>query len=214
MKITIVFDNTPPVVNGLKADWGFAALVEIGDKKKILFDTGANGEILLSNMSVLGIDPSTVDEVFISHAHHDHVGGLPLFLQKNNAVKLWVPPSMGKFVNAKETVVVHGPTELHKGIFSTGELEGIEQAMVVETSKGLVLLVGCSHPRMKTILGTASQFGKVYGIVGGLHSTSPRDLKGLGLICATHCTRQKSRIQGLYPQAYLPGGAGSVIEVD
>ena len=214
MKITIVFDNTPPVVNGLKADWGFAALVEVDGGKKILFDTGANGEILLSNMSILGFDPSTIDEVFISHAHHDHVGGLQQFLRINSTVKLWVPPSMHMVRNVKETVVVHGPTELHKGIFSTGELEGIEQSMVVETSKGLVLLVGCSHPQMKTILGTASQFGEVYGIIGGLHSTSPRDLKGLGLICATHCTRQKSRIKALYPQAYIPGGAGRVIEVD
>ena len=214
MKITIVFDNTPPVVNGLIADWGFAALVEVDGGKKILFDTGANGEILLSNMAILGIDPSTIDEVFISHAHHDHVGGLQLFLQKNNAVKLWVPPSMHMIRNAKDISVVHGPVEMQKGIYSTGELDGIEQAMVVETSKGLVLLVGCSHPQMKTILGTASQFGTVYGIVGGLHSTNPLDLKGLGLICATHCTRQKSRIKALYPQAYIPGGAGRVIEVD
>jgi len=29
MKITIVFDNTLSVVNALKADWGFAALVEV-----------------------------------------------------------------------------------------------------------------------------------------------------------------------------------------
>ena len=214
MKITIVFDNTPPIVSGLRADWGFAALVEVDGRKRILFDTGANGEILLSNMAVLGIDPSTIDEVFISHAHHDHTGGLQHFLQENSGVKLWVPPSMHMVRNAKDISVVHGPVEMQKGIYSTGELEGIEQAMVVETDHGLVLLVGCSHPRMKTILETTSQFGLVYGIVGGLHSTNPRDLKGLDLICATHCTRQKSRIKALYPQAFLPGGAGRVIKID
>jgi len=214
MKITIVFDNTPSIVSGLRADWGFAALVEVDERKRILFDTGANGEILLSNMSILGIDPSTVDEVFISHAHHDHTGGLQHFLRENNAVKLWVPPSMRRVRNAREVVVVHGPTEMQKGVYSTGELDGIEQAMVVETDHGIVLLVGCSHPRMKTILGTASQFGNVYGIVGGLHSTKPRDLKGLDLICATHCTRQIPRIKELYPKAYLPGGAGRVIEIE
>ena len=214
MKITIVFDNTPSIVSGLQADWGFAALVEVDERKRILFDTGANGEILLSNMAVLGIDPSTIDEVFISHAHHDHTGGLQHFLRENNGVKLWVPPSMHMVRNAKDISVVHGPVEMQKGIYSTGELDGIELAMIVESEQGSVLLVGCSHPQMKTILETASQFGTVYGIVGGLHRTFPRDLKGLELICATHCTRQKAQIKELYPQAYLSGGAGRVIEID
>jgi len=186
MKITIIYDNMPPLKKGLQADWGFAALVEAGRERKILFDTGANGEILLSNMGILGIEPTSIDEVFISHPHLDHVGGLPRFLDQNNAVKVWVPPSMGEGIYEKETAVVQGPIQIHKGIYSTGELEGIEQSMAVETSSGLVLVVGCSHPRMKNILGSASQFGKVYGIVGGLHSTSPESLKDLGLICAAH----------------------------
>ncbi len=203
----------PPLRKGLRADWGFSALVETGREKAILFDTGADGEILLGNMGMLGITPGSIDEIFISHSHLDHTGGLPRFLVQNSDVKIWVPPSMGKRIYAKEVSVVPGPMQIHPGIYSTGELEGIEQSMAVETSRGLMLVAGCSHPRMEKILESASRFGKVYGIVGGLHGTRPESLHGLELICATHCTRHQAEIKALYPEAYLVGGAGQVIEI-
>jgi len=64
MKITIVYDNTA-FRKGLQADWGFSALIEVKGRK-ILFDTGANGRILLSNMEKLEIDPKEIEDVFIS----------------------------------------------------------------------------------------------------------------------------------------------------
>ena len=51
--ITIIYDNNP-FLKGLQTDWGFACLVEVG-KTKLLFDTGDNGDILLSNMERLKI---------------------------------------------------------------------------------------------------------------------------------------------------------------
>jgi 7,8-dihydropterin-6-yl-methyl-4-(beta-D-ribofuranosyl)aminobenzene 5'-phosphate synthase len=56
-------------------EWGYAALVEV-DGKRILFDTGANPDIVLRNADVLEIDLSTVEDVIISHFHDDHTGGL------------------------------------------------------------------------------------------------------------------------------------------
>jgi len=58
MKITIIYDNTV-FRKDLRADWGFAALVETYGKK-ILFDTGASGSILLANMEKLGYDPAAM----------------------------------------------------------------------------------------------------------------------------------------------------------
>jgi len=55
MKITIIYDNEVSE-EGLEADWGFSCLVEVYGKK-ILFDTGADGSILLGNMEKLDIDP-------------------------------------------------------------------------------------------------------------------------------------------------------------
>lgn len=90
MKVTIVYDNTV-YQKGLKSDWGFSCLAEVEKTPRILFDTGTSGSILLSNMKKLNIDPASIDEVFISHAHFDHVGGLPNFIKANKEVKVYLP---------------------------------------------------------------------------------------------------------------------------
>jgi len=211
MKITIIYDNTA-FRKDLQADWGFSALVEV-NRRKILFDTGANGNILLSNMQKLKIDPKEIEDVFISHPHWDHIGGLSSFLRLNNQVKLWIPSYFPEARNAREVIEVKKPTKLYEEIYSTGELEGIEQSLCVKTEKGIVIIAGCSHPRMEHIIQVASQFGKVYGIIGGLHGTRPESLKNLDLICPTHCTQFKSEINAFYPEKYVEGGAGRVIEI-
>jgi len=211
MKVTIIYDNTSARPD-LQADWGFSAFVETKERK-ILFDTGANGNILLFNMKKLRIDPENIEDVFISHPHLDHIGGLSSFLKLNNKVRLWIPSYFPEAKDAREVIEVKKPTKLYEGIYSTGELEGIEQSLCVETEKGIVIMAGCSHPRMEHILEVASQFGKVYGIIGGLHATKPESLKELDLICPTHCTQYKSEIKALYPEKYVEGGAGKIIEV-
>lgn len=211
MKITIIYDNTSSRPD-LKANWGFSALVEVKGKK-ILFDTGTNGKILLSNMGKLEISPEEIEDIFISHLHWDHTGGLLSFLKLNNNVKCWVPSSFSEAESAKEVIEVKKPAKLYEGIYSTGELERIEQSLCIETEKGIVVIAGCSHPEMEHILQVASGFGEVYGIIGGLHGTNPESLKNLKLICATHCTQYKSEIKSLYPEEYIEGGAGKIIEI-
>ncbi|MEA3442783.1 MAG: MBL fold metallo-hydrolase [Chloroflexota bacterium] len=213
MKITIIYDNTV-YQRGLKSDWGFSSLVEIENTPRILFDSGTNGSILLSNMKKLNIEPASIDEVFISHPHFDHIGGLSDFLKVNPEVKVYVPLSCPKPSRAKETVSVKESLQIHENVFSTGELDGIEQSMAIKTDKGIVIIAGCSHPRMAHILGAASEFGKIYGIIGGLHGFHEFDLfKNLELICPCHCTQFKSEIKSLYPEKCIDGGAGKIIQI-
>jgi len=165
-------------------------------------------------MQKLNINPASIDEVFISHPHFDHVGGLPDFLQVNKDVKVYVPISCPKPSGAKEVVSIEQPHQIHENVFSTGELDGIEQSMAIKTDRGIVVIVGCSHPRMAHILRAASQFGKVYGIIGGLHGFNEFDLfKDFRLICPTHCTQHKAEINSLYPESYIDGGVGKIISV-
>jgi 7,8-dihydropterin-6-yl-methyl-4-(beta-D-ribofuranosyl)aminobenzene 5'-phosphate synthase len=213
MKITVIYDNDA-YKKDLEPDWGFSCLVEVENAPRILFDTGTKGKILLSNMEKLNIDPGSIDEVFISHAHLDHVGGLSDFLGKNNEVKLYVPASFSGPQNVKDLVSVKEAQQIHENIFSTGELRGIEQSLVVKTKKGLVVIVGCSHPGVKNILTAASQFGEPYALIGGLHGFREFDLvKDLKLICPTHCTKFKLEIKSRYPEKCIDGGAGRVIQL-
>ncbi len=212
MRISIIYDNTA-YDNQLREDWGFAAFLETKDKN-ILFDTGANGAILLSNMQKLKISPDEIDTVFISHAHWDHAGGLNDFLKENNNVDLWIPPSF-HFQGSVRKILDHEvPATISKGIHTTGQLEGIEQALCVETSKGVVVIVGCAHPDMKNILHTASRYGQAYAVIGGMHGTNPKSLKEPDLICPTHCTQYKAEMKNLYPEKYMEGGTGRVVEIE
>ncbi|GAI16555.1 unnamed protein product [marine sediment metagenome] len=100
----------PAFRKDLQADWGFACLIEVENTPKILFDTGTDGRILLSNMEKLEIDPALIDEVFISHAHFDHTGGLSEFLNVNKKAKIYIPPSFHGLKN-REVVIIEKPTK-------------------------------------------------------------------------------------------------------
>jgi len=212
MKVNIIYDNTA-FRRDLQSDWGFSALIEVENIPKILLDTGTDGKILLSNMEKLGIDPAQIEEVFISHSHLDHTGGIPEFLKVNQKAKFYVPPSFSG-PKDREVITMKRPTKIHENVFSTGELDGIEQSMGIITDKGVVVIDGCSHPYMGHILDAARQFGKIYGIIGGLHGFSEFELfKDLDLICPAHCTQHKAELKRLYPEKYIEGGAGRIIEI-
>ena len=126
-------------------EWGYSALVE-ADGKKILFDTGANPDIVLKNAAALGIELSDVEDVVISHHHDDHTGGLlslrrTLMLKNPNAMSrvhvsgnIFTPrlkadgsdgngltPLRGPYEATGGHFILHdGPTELAPGVWFTG----------------------------------------------------------------------------------------------
>ena len=212
MRITLIYDNET-VREDLKPDWGFACLVDVPGTPRILFDTGADGQILRTNMTALGIDPSTIAAVFISHGHNDHRGGLSEFLNVNPDVTVYVPAACPEPEATRDVVVVRDPREIYPDVFSTGVLKGIEQSLAVRTEDGVVVIAGCSHPGVKRILRTAAAFGDVTALVGGLHAFRRfAVLQGLRHVCPCHCTRYKAQIQARYPDEYLSGGAGRVLD--
>jgi len=200
MKITIVYDNEANA--GLKSGWGFSCSIEA--KEKILFDTGDNGENLIYNLRQLNIQPESVAAVVISHNHWDHTGGLREFLKFNNNAKVFHPKSFSK------------PTEISPGIHSTGALGGLikEQSLVVNTEKGNLVITGCAHPGLETIIEKARQLGVIFGIVGGFHGFSKlEELDGIELIAPCHCTQYKQEIKQKYPTQFREIKAGSVIKI-
>lgn len=212
MKLTIVYDNEAAQA-GLEADWGFSCLVE-ANGRRLLFDTGGKGELLLRNLAELNLEPSTIPEVFISHSHWDHAGGLAELLRLNGEATVYLPGSWPGPLEAKRTIRVQGPSALSPNLYSTGELPGGEQSLVVKTRDGLVVVCGCSHPGVGVILKTASQFGSVSTLVGGLHGFKELEiLADLRLICPCHCTQHTAKIIERYPETSVRGGAGKVLEI-
>ena len=200
MKIKIIYDNNAK--KGFKSDWGFSCLIE--NKEKVLFDTGADSEILLYNMKQFNINPKTIDIVVISHHHQDHEGGLNGFLKINKKVEIYYPENFSK------------PTKICEGIYSTGKLGTFikEQSLIIKTNKGNLIITGCAHSGLENIIDKAKQFGKIYGIIGGFHGFSKLEkLKGIELIAPCHCTQFKQEIKQKYPENYKEIKAGSVIEV-
>jgi 7,8-dihydropterin-6-yl-methyl-4-(beta-D-ribofuranosyl)aminobenzene 5'-phosphate synthase len=189
-------------------------LIETGDAPPLLFDTGADGYTLIHNMKRLGIDPRRFGAVAISHAHGDHIGGLSKILEMNELVEIYAPASIEAAVSGRKVVKVSRPVEISQTVFSTGELGGIEQSLALKTSKGVVVVAGCSHPGVGVILDAASHYGECYGILGGLHGFHDFSLlDGLSLICPCHCTHYKSELRRLFPESYISCGAGLVLEL-
>ena len=80
MRLTVIFENHAGYRKGLFGYHGFCALVE-HNGKKVLVDTGTDGEVLLRNMEALNVSPEDIDALFITHGHYDHTGGMKAFLE-------------------------------------------------------------------------------------------------------------------------------------
>jgi 7,8-dihydropterin-6-yl-methyl-4-(beta-D-ribofuranosyl)aminobenzene 5'-phosphate synthase len=212
MKVTIVYDNEVSSGN-LKAGWGFSSLIETARAPSILFDTGADSTTLLHNMEELGIDAKNIGIIIISHAHGDHTGGLRGILEVNKEAEIYVPASFWGAIPGRNVTTVTEPLQLSEEVFSTGELKGIEQSLAIKTDKGILVVVGCSHPGVGEIIDAASTFGKVYGVIGGFHGFHDFNrLRDLSLIVPCHCTQYKSEILDLFPQQCVRCGSGLVLE--
>ena len=172
----------------------------------LLFDTGANGDILLGNMKTLNIDPKKIQAVMLSHDHWDHTGGLGGLLKLNPKVTVYKPTYSNK------------PQQIFPGLMTTGYLSSetgiLEQSLLCKTAKGQVVITGCSHPGLENFLGIARKLGKVYMVLGGFHGFDKFDaLEGISIIMPCHCTSHSQEIQRLFPDAYTSGGVGKLIEL-
>jgi 7,8-dihydropterin-6-yl-methyl-4-(beta-D-ribofuranosyl)aminobenzene 5'-phosphate synthase len=226
--LTCVYDNYQ-VNPALQTDWGFACVIQTS-RGKLLFDTGGNSNILLSNMEKMGIRPGSITLVFISHVHGDHLGGLKGFLKKNNQVTVFIsdtfPESVREMIKSRgaKYVEIANSKKIVDSIYSTGVLYGppSEQSLIIETEKGLVIVTGCAHPGIGRIVKKAQQLlgRKVYLVVGGFHHP-PREVVeefrklGVKKVAPSHCTGDEVReaFRREYGQDFIEFGVGRIIQI-
>lgn len=232
--MTVVYDNNAFDEN-LKADWGFSCLIR-GLEKSVLFDSGTNGKILLSNMEKLGIHPGEIDTVFLSHEHKDHTGGLEALLNLNSSVEVWLPNFFSssfknKIKNKGSTVrEVTNFQEICEGAYTSGIIEGWikEQSLILNTGKGLILITGCAHPRIVKIIDRVKELLKknIHLVFGGFHMGAYNEneineiigqfqdsrVKKVG---PCHCTGDEARrlFAEEYKDDFIEIGVGKVIRV-
>ena len=229
--IKIVYNNIT-VDNRLSAAWGFSAFIEYQDET-LLFDTGGDASILLGNMREMNVNPARITSVVISHIHSDHLGGLIGLLDLGIQPTVYFPPSFpgevkGRIGLKTEVVEVAPGFAFSGSLVSTGEMlapdrpDPVEQSLIVKLDTGIVVLTGCAHPGIISILKKAQELcgDPILLAVGGFHLGNrsrdevreiARTLADMGVQrCApSHCTGDEAII--LFEETFGDGFVSSAL---
>ncbi len=231
-RLSILFNHVA-VSEDFQTEWGFACLVE-GYSEPLLFDTGLNGEMLLANMEALEIDPWGIRRVLLSHSHGDHTRGFGPLAEIHPELHAYplasFPPAVNRSLAeaASETTYVTFPRQILLGIHTTGAMGASipEQALLLDTSKGLVVMTGCAHPGILRMVRRAKQLlhREIHLVIGGFHLGQAsdeelaeiiRELKDIGVrhVASTHCSGERAveLFREAWGEDFVEALCGSVI---
>jgi len=212
--ITAVYDHPQgKSKTELSAKGGLSTFVKFNGNA-ILFDTGGEACPLVQNLEELGLDATLIDAIVLSHNHWNHVYGLPGVLSATAMKpKVYVPaPAAEGFLQQNpraDVVAVSKPTGILPGAWLVGPMQLdfrggkiAEQVLVLDRKDGLVVIVGCSH---RGIVSVVEQVKEVFGhrkiklVAGGFHlrAVSKKEIKEISLrlqqmgvksLALSHCT--------------------------
>ena len=235
LKITNIYDNFE-ADEKFKSDWGLALLIQYKDKT-IIFDTGAQPEILKNNLEVAEVKPESIDIMIVSHKHWDHIGGAEWLAEQNPNIKIYLPKTWRNKVENKlykkakniESISKYTAIDDNLRIIVSKNLFVTELALIIHTSKGIIAITGCSHTGIDKILKETIAISneKIYCIIGGFHlfrsskkkiSRIVNYLKALDieLLAPCHCTgdRAEKIISQSFPIAKNGVGAQYIMNLD
>ena len=118
----------------LVSEFGLAMHVETRrgtQTRSTLVDFGFTPDALINNTELLGIDPSVLDALVLSHGHYDHFGGLVGFLQKH---KSRLKPQLPLYVGGEDCFCSRqwtGPPV--RGDFGVLDREALKEANLLVT---------------------------------------------------------------------------------
>lgn len=274
MKVYVLVEDYSGYESPFLAQHGVSFLIE-ADGKRILFDAGQSAEPVLYNMKLLGIEPSSIDYVFLSHCHYDHTGGLlgilraigrrvPViahpsifrrhFITRPYLREVGVPFRREEVEELAELYLTADPLPITENVLSTGEIaerENFERAelevytiengrvvrdelrddmsLVAKTPKGLVVVSGCSHAGIVSIVKHATRLTgeeRIRAVIGGFHlieasgeriKRTVKEFQRLGIeeVYTGHCTglRAEAAFLEAYGERFHRLHSGMVIEL-
>ena len=235
--IKILYDSTA-INNKFKTGWGFSCWIN----DHIIFDTGTNGKDLLNNIQLMNVSLADIDKIIISHEHYDHIGGMWEILEKNKNISTYICPnftsSFKNRVKSLRSSIIESKLfqEIVPNIFTTGEMSGVyknqfipEQSVIIKTQKGLVIITGCAHPGIVSILNKIKNTfpnDKIYWVIGGFHLRNAdqttiekiaNQFKKLNIekVSPIHCSGKKT--QDIFEKTYkvnlIKLKVGDIIEI-
>jgi 7,8-dihydropterin-6-yl-methyl-4-(beta-D-ribofuranosyl)aminobenzene 5'-phosphate synthase len=206
--------DTPPRAS-LSGEWGLSMHAESqrgSEVRNVLIDFGYTPEVLLNNMAILGVDPSTFDALVLSHGHYDHFGGMVGFL---TAHKDSIKPKMPLFLGGEDCfcwrktptgnfgaldrraiaaadlslMMAEGPAIVADHAFTTGRIaqHSFEQPLMPTTEiVGIFDELGCRPENMPPEKNTGSYVPDDFD-----HEIATTYLvKGKGLVVLTSCSHR------------------------
>lgn len=245
MKITLLCENSISYLGAktCSAEWGLALFLET-EKDTILFDVG-HTDIYKNNAKNLGIDLEKIDWLVLSHSHWDHVEGLESWISNHKKKLVTHPQTLQKLPLEIKKIVEENfeisstkePLELSEQIFFLGEIPQLnnfekvgetceDSAIAIKTSKGAVVITGCSHSGICNICEQAKKVTgqNLYAVIGGFHlfSNEPEKIKKTieyfkkeipEKLIPMHCMDFPTQIK-FYQEFNSPKyGVGDVIEI-
>jgi len=206
--------DAPPSVE-LVGEWGLSMHAESrrgSEVRNVLIDFGYQSQTLLNNMSILKIDPASIDAMVLSHGHYDHFGGMVGFLSANQGkLKKGVPFFVGgeDCFCTRETaagqygsldrkaildadlslMIAEGPAVVADHAFTTGKIAqtGFERPLRSSSEKvGIVNGFGCFPEKVSAAKNTGA-----FVLDDFDHEVATNFvLKGKGLVILTSCSHR------------------------